>query len=270
MRPRHVVRALLVPLTLTSAAVPPALSSASDPGSASSAYAEVLQQVVTPQGRVRYAALEADPAGLDAHLAAVASGDPSDLARRPEADRVAFWINAYNAITLKTIIDNYPVQPRGLAGLRYPPSSIRQIAGAWSDRRWTVLGRKMSLDDIEHETLRRQFAEPRVHVALVCAALGCPPLRSEPYEGARLASQLDDQARRYLASPAGLQLATDGRSVAVSAIFKWFAADFEATGGVRAFLACHAPEAARRAVADQRSRITYLDYDWSLNDARED
>jgi hypothetical protein len=233
-------------------------------------YATTLQRVVTSDGMVRYAALKDDPLGLDAFLASLAAGSPADIAKHPEADRIAFWINAYNAITLKTIIENYPIQPRTLAGLRYPPSSIRQISGAWSKRNWTVLGQKMSLDDIEHGTLRKQFAEPLVHMALVCAALGCPPLRGEPYEGARLTGQLEDQARRYLASPAGLQVAKDGRGVAVSAIFNWFAADFEATGGVRTFLARHAPEAARRAVADQRNRITYLDYDWSLNDARED
>jgi hypothetical protein len=229
--------------------------------------AQTLQRFVTPQGGVRYAALKADPAPLDAFIASLATGSPDELARLPEADRIAFWINAYNAITLKTIIVNYPIHASGLAALRYPASSIRQISGAWTNRRWAVLGATMSLEDIEHGTLRKQFREPRVHMALVCAALGCPLLRDEPYGGARLDEQLDDQARRYLASPAGLQLSGGGRKVAVSSIFKWFASDFEATGGVRAFLSRYAPEAARAAVADPNVKLTYLDYDWTLNEA---
>lgn len=233
-------------------------------------YAETLWRFVTDQGRVRYAALKADPAGLDAYLAGIAAGTRADLDALPEADRIAFWINAYNAITLKTIIDNYPIHAGGLFAWRYPTSSIRQISGAWSNRDWTVLGTRMSLDDIEHGILRKQFAEPRVHMALVCAAKGCPPLRREPFDGVRLAQQLDDQARRYLASPAGLQMQPAESEVAVSAIFKWFAGDFEKAGGVRAFVARFAPEAARAALADPRTTITYLDYDWTLNQARGD
>ncbi len=233
-------------------------------------YAVTLRRVVTPDGHVRYAALKADPAGLDAFLASLAAASPADLARLPEADRIAFWINAYNAITLKTIIDNYPIHASGFSALRFPASSIRQISGAWSRRDWVVLGAKMSLDDIEHGTLRKQFHEPRIHMALVCAALGCPPLRNEPYDGTRLDEQLDDQARRYLASPAGLQLEPGSGKVAVSSIFKWFGSDFAATGGVRAFLTRYAPEPARAALADPGTAITYLDYDWTLNEARKD
>jgi hypothetical protein len=233
-------------------------------------YATTLQRVVTPEGRVRYAALKGDPAGLDAFLASLAAGNRAELAQLPETDRIAFWINAYNAITLKTIIDHYPIHGRGLSALRFPASSIRQISGAWSNRDWTVLGTKMSLDDIEHETLRRQFHEPRIHMALVCAALGCPLLRNEPYQGAHLNEQLDDQARRYLASPAGLQLEAGGHEVTVSSIFKWFASDFESSGGVRAFLARYAPEAARGVLAGTGATITYLRYDWTLNEAQGD
>lgn len=233
-------------------------------------YARLLERFVTADGPVRYAALQADPADLDRFLASVAKAVPQQLEALPESDRIAFWVNAYNAITLKTIVDSYPIRARGFSALRYPASSIRQIAGAWSNRSWIVAGRTMSLDDIEHETLRKRFSEPRVHMALVCAAVGCPPLRSEPYAGDRLGEQLDDQARRYLASPAGLRVESGGRRVAVSSIFKWFAGDFEATGGVRAFLSRYAPAEARSALADPRTTITFLDYDWGLNEAQGD
>jgi hypothetical protein len=251
---------------MVAVAVPPGAAAGLD----TEAYARVLDSFVTADGGVRYAALEAESADLDRALAGFAAMTPAELEALPEADRIAFWINAYNAITLKTIIDNYPIQGSGLSALRYPSSSIRQISGAWSNRDWTVAGRKMSLDDIEHETLRKLFDEPRIHMALVCAAKGCPPLRTAPFRGDRLDEQLDDQARRYLASPAGLRVEPDGREVAVSAILKWFDDDFDSAGGVRAFLAAHAPAAARTALSDRNTKITYLDYDWSLNEARGD
>lgn len=248
------------------AAVPSDVAAGPDTG----AYVRVLERFVTADGGVRYAALKADPADLDRALAGFAAMTPAELEALAETGRIAFWINAYNAITLKTIIQSYPIQGSGLSVLRYPSSSIRQISGAWNNRDWTVAGRKMSLDDIEHETLRKGFDEPRIHMALVCAAKGCPPLRTAPYRGDRLDGQLDDQARRYLASPAGLRVEPDGRKVAVSAIFKWFDDDFDSAGGVRAFLAAHAPAAARTALADRKTKITYLDYDWRLNEARGD
>lgn len=233
-------------------------------------YARVLERFVTADGMVRYAGLEAEPADLERYLAGVAAVTSSELEALPEAERIAFWLNAYNSITLKTIIQSYPIQAGGLSALRYPSSSIRQISGAWSNRDWTVAGQKMSLDDIEHETLRKRFSEPRVHMALVCAAVGCPPLRGEPYDGARLDEQLDDQARRYLASPAGAQAEPDRGRVGVSSIFKWFEEDFDAVGGVRAFLGRYAPDAVRELVGKPRTKIVFLDYDWSLNEVRGD
>jgi Protein of unknown function, DUF547 len=265
---RQITSAVLTAMLVGWAAQAQASAGAALAAASEQAYADVLQRFVTVEGRVRYAALKADPAQLDAFLAGIAAGAPTDLAALPRADRIAFWINAYNAITLKTIVANYPIRPHGLFSWRYPSSSIRQIPGAWTNREWTVLGERVSLDDIENRELRAAFAEPRVHMALVCAARGCPPLRNEPYGGARLDQQLDDQARRYLASPAGMRVQPGGRGVAVSSIFTWFAGDFVKTGGVRAFLARYAPAADRAAVADASTRITYLDYDWTLNDAQ--
>jgi len=248
---------------------PTANSAAAMPNTA--AYAQVLEHFVTSGAHVRYAALKAAPANLDEYLESLATLAPNEIEVLPEADRIAFWINAYNAITLKTIIDGYPIQGRGLSALRYPTSSIRQISGAWTDRSWVVAGTDMSLDDIEHKTLRKLFREPRVHMALVCAAVGCPPLRAEPYVGARLDEQLDDQARRYLSSPYGMKMEPNHHRITVSAIFKWFAGDFNKEDGVRAFLTRYAPTAAARtALADPKTKITFLDYDWSLNEAQGD
>lgn len=263
-------RAVMVALMAISAVASVAAAATGNTVADFSSYADTLRRFVTPAGQVRYAALKADPGSLNSFLAGLAAGDPRGLATLPEPDRIAFWINAYNAITLKTIIANYPIHASGFSALRYPASSIRQISGAWSTRNWTVLGTRMSLEDIEHKTLRTQFKEPRVHMALVCAARGCPLLRAEPYEGARLDQQLDDQVRRYLASTAGLVVEPGRGQIAISAIFKWFAADFAVVGGVRAFLTRYAPETARAAIADARTKITYLEYDWALNEAQGD
>lgn len=233
-------------------------------------YAATLRRFVTPEGRVRYAALKASPTDLDAFLASIGTLDPAAVRRWAETDRIAFWINAYNAITLKTIINHYPIHRSGLASILFPENSIRQIPNAWSARSWRVMGEKRSLDDIEHEVLRKQFQEPRVHMALVCAAKGCPPLRDEPYSGPRLKDQLDDQTRRYLASPAGSRVLDGGNAVAVSAIFQWFSADFAAVGGVRAFLSRYSPPETVARLATNSVRMTFLDYDWTLNETHGD
>lgn len=228
----------------------------------------VLATFVTPAGTVNYAGLKAHPQDLEAFLRFLATAPGQGRGHEPKAVQMAFWINAYNALTLKTIVDNYPIRPRGLKALVYPASSIRQIPGAWTDRRWRVAGRLLSLDDIEHRILRPQFGDPRVHMALVCAAAGCPPLRREAYRGEDLESQLDDQARRYLASPAGLRVDPQGREVAVSSIFKWFEADFGGPQGVRAFLRRYAPAPTARLLSDPTVSVTFIEYDWRLNDAQ--
>ena len=140
----------------------------------------------------------------------------------PRAQRMAFWINAYNFFTLHAIVDHYPI--RGSWFSRYPQNSIRQIDGVWTRLTWRVAGRQVSLDDIEHRILRPEFKDPRIHFAVNCASLGCPPLRGEPYRAGTLDAQLDDNARQFLASPHGLRV--DGRTLAVTSILKWYGGDF--------------------------------------------
>lgn len=238
------------------------------------AYASVLERSVNDAGLVDYSGLRASPAELRRFVAALAELPRPTYESWPGPRQIAFWINAYNALTLQTIVESYPIEARGLSRLRFPASSIRQIDGAWTSRDHVVLGERVSLDHIEHEILRREFDDPRVHMALVCAALGCPPLRNEPYEGDRLDEQLDDQARRYLASPAGLHLESE-RRVEISEIFKWFGGDFAAyadrsagLSGVQGFVARYAPAAAARAVRSG-ARLGWIDYDWTLNDQAE-
>lgn len=200
-------------------------------------------------GLVDYRGMKSNPASLNRYLDDLAAVTEGQWAAWGENDQIAFLINLYNAATLKLIVDHYPVD------------SIKDIGswwkGPWKQDAVRLFGRKVTLDHVEHELLREEFDEPRIHMALVCAARGCPPLRSEPYTGKLLDRQLDEQARGYLATPKGLRLDREDREAAVSAIFDWFEEDFES---VRGFIEHHA------AIDLQGWSIRTIPYDWSLNE----
>jgi hypothetical protein len=245
-------------------------------------YAEALKTFVNDQGMVDYKGLKASSKALDAFLAALGALDPKTFAAWAEKEKIAFWINAYNACTLKAIIANYPIRSSAVASLRFPKNSIRQISGVWTALQFRVLGEEVTLDAIEHQRLRAQFNEPRIHVALVCAAMGCPPLRNEPFVADRLDAQLDDQTKRFLAAPAKFRIDREKGVVHLSSIFKWFADDFVRTYGVERparhgesvravlnFIARSlAKENAEYLVSGDYS-VSYLDYDWSLNEQKQ-
>jgi hypothetical protein len=243
---------------------------------------EVLSTHVDDQGMVNYRGLKAHRATLDDYVRQLETLERSAYDAWPEPQKIAFWINAYNAITLHSIIDHYPIRKGGLlAGLRFPANSIRQIDGVWDDAAHPVMGRKMSLAEIEHEVLRKQFKEPRIHMALVCAAMGCPPLRNEPYRGDRLGDQLEDQSGRFFAQPAKFRVDRPANTVSLSPIFDWFGKDFaeryatdaftQAPAKLRSvlnFAARHARPTDTQFLKNAKYDVQYLDYDWSLNEQR--
>jgi hypothetical protein len=178
------------------------------------------------------------------------------------AEQLAFWINAYNILAIDVVARNYPVSSIKDAG-----SLLRPV---WKRRAGTIEERDVTLDGIEHRTLR-PMGDPRIHGAIVCASLSCPPLRREPYRAESLDAQLDDNVRRWLADPRkGVAVGPGLHTLRVSSIFKWFAEDFEAQGGVPAFVERHGPDEAGALIREGGARvgIGYLDYDWSLNDLR--
>jgi hypothetical protein len=123
----------------------------------------------------------------------------------------------------------------------------------------------MTLNHIEHEILRKEFADPRIHFALVCASIGCPELRPEAYRGADISAQLNEEARRFVGDPEKVRLDRQRKTLHLSSIFKWFRQDF---GDVTHFVSRFLPEDDARFVRDNPVRIRYLSYDWSLNDKR--
>ena len=165
------------------------------------AYGAILREHVIGD-RIDYASLRRNRAALDSVVSDFEETPAAGLANWTDRERMAYWINAYNAFTLQAVTDHYPITRNLLspAGWLAPADSIRQIAGFRTRQRWQPGGRPRSLDDILHEELRTGFDEPRIHFALYCAAAGCPPLRREPYTPVRLERQLILAARDHLAS----------------------------------------------------------------------
>ena len=226
------------------------------------AFDRLLRRYVDTTGAVDYAGLQENRADvLRPYLDQLAS---ADLSGRSRDARLAFWINAYNALTLKLIVDHYPIQ-NIWAITPGPPEpkddSPFQIGVG------TVADTMRTLDEIEHEIIRERFDEPRIHFALVCAAASCPRLRREAYTAPRLDAQLNDQARTFLRDPTKNRIPAGDDRVALSRILKWYGDDFGPT-----------PEALQRALApyidgpvgERLSHgdytVDYMPYDWALND----
>ena len=230
-----------------------------------SAFDQVLSTYVDSTGLVDYQGLKSSRA-LAPYVEMLAGVDPERLTAD---EQIAFWINAYNANTLKLVVDNYPTSsikklvPFAPFGLKlFIPVANSPFALDFV----RVGGKKMSLDNIEHDVLRKRFQEPRIHFALVCAALSCPPLRREAYVGSRLDAQLDDQGRRFLHDPAKNQVPGAPGEARLSKIFDWFGGDFGADrGALQAYLARYFSGDVQARLASGDYVLSFLPYDWSLN-----
>jgi hypothetical protein len=210
----------------------------------------LLKRYVSAESRVDYRSFKEHGAtDLDAYVGALAKPWPEGMDRN---EVKAAWINAYNALTVRWVLSNYPVE------------SIWRTDDPFRALRHTLDGRRVSLDQIEGWL--REMHDPRIHAALVCAARSCPPLRREAYGAAQLDGQLDDNARSWLADARFNQFFPDRQTALVSEIFKWYAGDFTGSGGGRQFLARFAPPGDREFLAYSNARIEYEPYRWGLND----
>ena len=222
--------------------------------------------------RVDYAGFARDRAQLKAVLADYEKVTRAEFDAWTKPQQQAFLINAYNAFTIEKILRRYP-----------DIKSIRDygtiFGNPWKDKFFTLFGQPAYLDQIEHEMLRREGAydEPRVHVAVVCASIGCPMLRNEPFVAEKLDAQLEDAMRRFLSDRTRNRFNPQARKLEVSRIFDWYGKDFErghrGYTSVKAMLARYADLLAdkpedRAAVREQKADVSFLEYDWALNDAR--
>ncbi len=210
----------------------------------------------TARVRVDYAAIarSEDWRRLVANLAQV---DPDELATRPE--RLAFWINAYNVLAIDLVARHQPLESIRDIGSLFSP--------VWDREAGRIRGRAVTLGQIEHEILR-PMGDPRIHAAIVCASVSCPPLRREPWTASRLDAQLEDTLRSWLADPEkGARVERADAEVHLSRIFDWFEEDFEPRGGVLAFVGAYLPADDRAWLERNASRIDleYLPYDWNVN-----
>ena len=245
-------------------------------------YSVALSRYVSSLGLVAYRTLKEDRRGLDNFADTLAGLDRTQFNRWNEREKIAFWINAYNALTLRTIIDHYPIKSRLLTSIRFPKNSIRQIAGVWDKLEHEVMGGQITLKSIEHEILRQEFDEPRIHMALNCASIGCPPLRAAPFTADYLDEQLNDQIQQFLAKPENFSIDRKKNRVSLSSIFSWFGEDFIDRYGTESFftrfdnnersvlnfISRYVSDENREYLRTGSYRIKYLKYDWGLNEQR--
>jgi hypothetical protein len=218
-----------------------------------SGWNRLLAAHVDASGRIAYRNLqEKDLPALQKYLDALAEAEPGDW---PRPEQLAFWINAYNAGVVWAVLQGESAESQ---------AGRDRLFKSWKFR---VADRERTPDEIEHEILRAQLAEPRIHFAIVCASASCPPLRAEAYLAAQIDTQLDAQARAFLPDRSRNVIDPKTKTLRLSAVFDWFHADFEkAAGSIPAFVAHYVddPET-RRWLLSGPEKIAYLDYDWALN-----
>jgi hypothetical protein len=229
-------------------------------------WTEVLKNYQTPKGLIKYEKLKKDSAEKKDHpfntyLSDLESVSFKSYESFSKEEKMAFLINAYNALTVKLIIDNYPV------------ASIKKIGG-WFTKPWSIEffslldGKIKALDPIEHEWLRPNFKDYRIHAAVNCASASCPPLRNEAFVAKTLNKQLDSQMLAWLKDQSRNQVSTKSKTWSVSKIFDWYESDFEKWGGGVPKVINKYLKTPLEPEALSKVKLKYLSYDWSLNEAK--
>lgn len=236
-------------------------------------YAGVLRKYVH-NGLVDYKRLKQNRSGLDSFIESAARLSKKELQGWPRSGQLAFYLNAYNAITLQRIIDHYPpVSHQGT-----PEISIRNIEGVWDKIKNNVAGESVTLNDLEHNIIRKRFKEPRIHFALVCAARGCPVLIPERYYGDRLETQLTRAAKLFLADKKKNYIDFSRKIIFLSPLFDWYGDDFvekyggkasgphgKKLGAILSFCSQYISPREAAFIRDQSYQVKFSSYDWSLN-----
>ncbi len=214
-------------------------------------------------GKVNYKELKHNHKELDDYLLRVAGVGAADLANWTREQKLAYWINAYNAYTIKAIVDVYPIK------------SIKKIDGVWSKARQKAGGAEISLDDIEHKRLRAELKEPRIHFAINCASIGCPKLASEAYQPDKLEAQFKRGIEALLDNRDQFRIDYQKMELHLSKILDWFGEDFKSFSGVTqyggnngvvSFIINYLPESKKLFIVNNQLKIKWIDYDWNLNE----
>lgn len=218
-------------------------------------YSALLKRNVDSKGNVNYKGFITDSVALNKYLKLLTTHPPQKSWSRNE--QMAFWINAYNAFTIKLIIRYYPIKSIKDIGSKI---QIPFVNTPWDIKFITIGKDRYDLNNIEHGILRKKFEDPRIHMVLVCASKSCPVLLNEAYDPLKLDRQLSEQTKVFLDDPSRNQISPDHPRL--SMIFNWYGMDFNSKGKtVKDFANRYAS-----VKIDQDAKLNYLDYDWSLNE----
>lgn len=238
----------------------------------------VLQKYVE-NGLVDYKALLKDRKNLTEYLKQIADVDWKDYEKWSYRQKLALWINAYNAITIEAILQHYPIgKPNTLSP--YPKDSIRHIDGIWDKLKWKVAGRMFNLDHIEHVILRKELDEPMIHFVIVCASIGCPLLESRAFPADTIDERLNTAADNYINRDHKVKVDIENGIVWFPMIFDWFGEDFEdgyndkglfwdrnpTERGLIHFIFEYVPLDQKIMLIKNKFAIKYIFYDWGLNE----
>lgn len=215
----------------------------------------LLQKHVDAEGWVDYHGFQTDSLELNRYLELLSSHHPSDKHWSSD-EQLAYWINAYNAYTVKLVADHYPV-----TGIKTIKNGIPFVSSVWDIKFIQIEDQTYDLNNIEHGIIRKHFAEPRIHFAVNCASVSCPRLSNRAYVAEQLDSQLEEAARSFINDESRNKIGeTPAR---LSSIFSWFKGDFTKKRTLRDFINLYAEVEIK-----PNTDIKYLDYDWGLNDQK--
>ena len=205
---------------------------------------KLLKKYVTEGGNVDYKGFKNNPTELSVYIDDLTHNTPTEDWNRD--DKLAYWINAYNALTVDLILKNYPLE------------SIKDIKDPWDQRLWQFGDKWYNLNDIEHQILRK-MDEPRIHFAIVCASVSCPKLQNEAFTASNLEEQLTNATKEFLSDSSKNEISKD--DIKLSKIFKWFKKDFEQDGSLIDFLNQYTT-----VTISESAKKSYKNYNWDLND----
>jgi hypothetical protein len=253
-----------------------------DRSSFNTRFEPILTIYVDAAGKVDYSRLRRMRLLFAPLLQELSDLNPKDYDAWPKAEKIAFWINTYNVCTLKAIADNYPIKASPYKMLFYPASSVMQIDKFWSDYKFSVMGVSYSLTEMEQRILLNQFDETRVAFALSYASRWSPRLRNEPYYGARLDKQLDQQTREYIAFDKGFKIDKAADTVYLSILFKEsrfppgfvekygsdrrFSDERPEVKAMLSFICGYLDRADVDYLSGKKYTVSYMKPDWALNE----
>jgi len=216
---------------------------------------QLVKTHVKANGLVDYKGFISEKPKLESYLKLLSENAP-DRSKWSKNEQLAYWINAYNAYTVKLIVDFYPTKSIRDLG---PKLKIPLIKDVWHYKFFKIAGVDMSLDEVEHGILRKEFDEPRIHFAINCASISCPPLLNEAFVADKLEAQLTKVTVAFINDPVRNKLGT--QSVQLSSIFSWFTGDFTKRGTLIEFLNKYS-----KVKIAPNAKVSFLDYNWNLNE----